>query len=123
MTYNSSFVGHKLIRDRVSKELCDHIVTDLMISGEVGLLLGNSDVDCEQVIYAPISLEALLLSQKSVVEEIVGEKLHPSFSFLWIYKRGAELKEHKDRGTVDYVMTINLRSSSNDPFRLRLTFK
>jgi len=112
------FNGYKYIPNLITAELCDHIVTSLKISGEAGLLVGNRDVENEQVIYAPIALESLLVSKKHIIENIVGESLCSSFSFLWIYKRGAKLPRHIDRGAVDYVLTLNIRSSSNDSWPL-----
>ena len=109
---------YQALREHLPVDLCDQIVTELLLAGECGSLIGNRDIVAEQVIYAPLALEAQLVLQKAFVEEQVGQRLNPSFSFLWIYKKGAKLPRHTDRGSVDVVMTINLRSSSAESWPL-----
>lgn len=110
-------------KNMFSIDLCDQIVTELLVAGEAGSLIGNKDEVKEQVIYAPLALEAQLLLKKNLIENMVGHDLHPSFSFLWVYKKGAKLPKHTDRGSVDIVVTINLRSSCPGEWPLYVTDK
>jgi len=76
-------------------------------------LLGEYEPEYEQIphtysTYADIAMETLMLKCQSKMEKITGLKLYPSYSFARIYKKGDELKRHKDRFSCEISTTMNL---------------
>jgi hypothetical protein len=58
--------------------------------------------------YADIAMETLLLKCQPVMEKATGLKLYPAYSYARIYKKGDELKRHKDRFSCEISTTMNL---------------
>ena len=58
--------------------------------------------------YANIAMETLLLKCQPVMEKATGLKLNPAYSYARIYKKGDELKRHKDRFSCEISTTMNL---------------
>jgi hypothetical protein len=53
-------------------------------------------------------METLLLKLQPVMEKYVGLSLVPTVSYARIYKKGDELKRHKDRPSCEISATLNL---------------
>ena len=58
--------------------------------------------------YADIVMETLLQKVKPVMEKESGVKLTETYSYARIYKKGDELKRHKDRYSCEISTTMNL---------------
>jgi len=58
--------------------------------------------------YANIAMETLLLKCQPVMEKATGLKLYPAYTYARIYKKGDELKRHKDRFSCEISTTMNL---------------
>ena len=58
--------------------------------------------------YADTAMETLLLSVQPKMEKLTGLKLHPTYSYARIYKKGDVLKRHKDRFSCEISTTMNL---------------
>jgi len=58
--------------------------------------------------YSNIAMETLMLKCQPKMEKVTGLKLQPSYSFARIYKKGDELKRHKDRFSCEISTTMNL---------------
>ena len=58
--------------------------------------------------YSDIAMETLLLKCQQVMEKTTGLKLQPSYTYARIYKKGDELKRHKDRFSCEISTTLNL---------------
>ena len=58
--------------------------------------------------YADIAMETLLLKCLPKMEEVTGLKLYPAYTYARIYKKGDELKRHKDRPSCEISCTMNL---------------
>ncbi len=61
--------------------------------------------------YADIVMENLLLKLLPVMEKTTRLKLNPNYSYARIYKKGDELKRHKDRFSCEISTTLNLGGS------------
>ena len=59
--------------------------------------------------YADIVMETLLQKVKPVMEEQSEVKLTETYSYARIYKKGDELKRHKDRYSCEISTTMNRR--------------
>ena len=58
--------------------------------------------------YSNIAMETLLLKCQPVMEKTTGLKLYPAYTYARIYKKGDELKRHKDRFSCEISTTMNL---------------
>ena len=47
--------------------------------------------------YANMAMETLMLKCQPIMEKTTGLKLDPNYTYARIYKKGDELKRHKDR--------------------------
>jgi len=62
--------------------------------------------------YADIVMETLLQKVKPIMEKEAGVKLIETYSYARIYKKGDELKRHKDRFRCEISTTMNLGGNS-----------
>ena len=67
--------------------------------------------------YADLAMETLLEEVKPVMEKHTGLKLSPTYTYAIIYKKGDELKRHKDRYSCEVSTTLNL---GGDPWPIYL---
>ncbi len=58
--------------------------------------------------YSDIAMETLMLKCQPVMEKATGLKLYPAYTYARIYKKGDELKRHKDRFSCEISTTMNL---------------
>ena len=58
--------------------------------------------------YANMAMETLLLKCQPDMEKATGLKLDPNYTYARIYKKGDELKRHKDRFSCEISTTMNL---------------
>jgi alkylated DNA repair dioxygenase AlkB len=70
--------------------------------------------------YAPIFYEALLLQLQPKIEEIVGKKLHPCYSYSRVYLKGSELPPHIDRAPGEYGVTICIEKDTPWPIHFKV---
>ena len=64
--------------------------------------------------YSNIAMETLMLKCQPKMEEVTGLKLYPAYTYARIYKKGDELKRHKDRFSCEISTTMNLSGDSWD---------
>ena len=83
----------------------------LAISENLKHLKGNKDSKDAHMYYAVPYGEALLSYYCDEVSSLVGENVYPSYSFLWNYKKGYILPKHKDRNSVDYIISVGIHPS------------
>ena len=67
--------------------------------------------------YANIAMETLLLKCQPDMEKATGLKLYPAYTYARIYKKGDELKRHKDRFSCEISTTMNLGGDDWPIFR------
>ena len=53
-------------------------------------------------------MENLILKCQPEIEKVTGLKLYPAYTYARIYKKGDELKRHKDRFSCEISTTMNL---------------
>jgi len=64
--------------------------------------------------YSNIAMETLMLKCQPIMEKSTGLKLQPSYTYARIYKKGDELKRHKDRFSCEISTTMNLGGDNWD---------
>ena len=58
--------------------------------------------------YSDVAMETLMLKCQPEMEKVTGLKLSPAYTYARIYKKGDELKRHKDRFSCEISTTMNL---------------
>lgn len=64
--------------------------------------------------YSDPLMETLMDLSTPVVEQNVGKKLFPTYSYFRIYDRGSDLKIHKDRASCEYTVALCLGADPID---------
>jgi len=67
--------------------------------------------------YSDYVMENLLIEILPIVEKQINCKLFPTYSYTRLYKKGDELKRHKDRPSCEISSTLNL---GGDPWDIYL---
>ena len=117
---------YTVIKKIISKDLATFIANYLCIKKQVydtclqaryispyETLLGFYENENQQIpntysCYSDIAMETLLLKCQPVMEKTTGLKLYPAYTYARIYKKGDELKRHKDRFSCEISTTMNL---------------
>jgi hypothetical protein len=108
------FDGYKVIPQAISQREIDVIIDYLAIMKNTGRLKGNTDSETAHTYYALPYFEAMLSYFRNLTSEVVGELVYPSYSFLWNYKKGHEVQKHRDRDSVDYIISMNINNTGED---------
>ena len=115
---------YQVIKNAISTELADfcyqyfcnkrtvarHLFDDRYISQFTDYFGVWNDVQIPETYshYADIVMETLLQKVKPIMEKESGVKLTETYSYARIYKKGDELKRHKDRYSCEISTTMNL---------------
>ena len=117
---------YTVIRQAISKDLASFVANYFSMQKQVydtckqaryfspfENIIGNYENDSEQIPntyshYSNIAMETLLLKCQPKMEEVTGLKLYPAYTYARIYKKGDELKRHKDRFSCEISTTMNL---------------
>lgn len=78
---------------------------------------GDSQVKDTYSQYADPVMETLLKLLLPLMEKNTGLKLYPTYSYARIYKKGDDLKKHRDRPSCEISTTLNL---GGDPWSIYL---
>jgi len=126
---------YTIIRKAISKDLAAFIANYFCMQKQVydtcraqryispfENIIGHYEDNNEQIPntysqYSNIAMETLLLKCQPKMEEVTGLKLYPSYTYARIYKKGDELKRHKDRFSCEISTTMNL---GGDPWPIYL---
>jgi hypothetical protein len=121
---------YTVIRQAISKDLAAFVANYFSMKKQVydtciqaryispyEVLLGYYEGENEQIpntysCYSDIAMETLLLKCQPVMEKATGLKLYPAYTYARIYKKGDELKRHKDRFSCEISTTMNLGGDS-----------
>ena len=117
---------YTIIRKAISKDLASFIANYFCMQKQVydtcrnhkyfspfETIIGHYEDETEQIPntysqYANIAMETLLLKCQPQMEKVTGLKLYPAYTYARIYKKGDELKRHKDRFSCEISTTMNL---------------
>ena len=117
---------YTVIRQAISKDLASFVANYFLMQKQVydtcrqaryfspfEQIIGYYETEKDQIpgayaSYSNIAMETLLLKCQSKMEEVTGLKLYPAYSYARIYKKGHELKRHKDRFSCEISTTMNL---------------
>ena len=117
---------YTVIRQAISKDLAAFVANYFLMQKQVydtckasryfspfENIIGHYEDDNEQIPntysqYANMAMETLLLKCQPGMEKTTGLKLYPAYTYARIYKKGDELKRHKDRFSCEISTTLNL---------------
>jgi len=117
---------YTVIRQAISKDLATFVANYFMMQKQVydtcktqkyfspfENIMGHYEDKDEQIPktysqYANIAMETLMLKCQPEMEKTTGLKLYPAYTYARIYKKGDELKKHKDRFSCEISTTMNL---------------
>lgn len=112
------FPGVKVIRSFITEREIDVFYRYLAIAANMGTLKGNTDSTDAHMYFAVPLGEAMLSHFCSLMRDETGEEVYPSYSFLWNYKKGYVLPKHKDRNSVDYIISVGIHSSAESDWSI-----
>ena len=117
---------YTIIRQAISKDLASFVANYFMMQKQVydtcrnaryispfENIIGHYEGQDEQIPhtysqYSNIAMETLMLKCQPEMEKVTGLKLYPAYTYARIYKKGDELKRHKDRFSCEISTTMNL---------------
>ena len=117
---------YTVIRQAISKDLAAFVANYFLMQKQVydtcrnaryispfENIIGHYEGQDEQIPhtysqYSNIAMETLMLKCQPEMEKVTGLKLYPAYTYARIYKKGDELKRHKDRFSCEVSTTMNL---------------
>ena len=116
---------HLVVRNIISKELCNFLNDYLLEKREVlkilrkvkyispfseihGALSGDPQVLNSFALYGDVALDLVLKNIQPIIESKLKLKLVPTYSYARLYKKGDILKRHTDRNACAVSGTLNL---------------
>ncbi len=113
-----------IIKEAISKELASFVTDYFLLKRQAADTLfkknlippfaeewgkwTDSQIPNTYSIYGDIVMETLLTKVKPKMEEITNLKLIETYAYARLYKKGDELKRHKDRFSCEISTTLNL---------------
>jgi hypothetical protein len=113
-----------VIKNIIKPELCSflfrymilkkRVVTKMINDGYISSFeeafggIGDEQIPNTFQCYAEIAMEQLLLDFLPIMEKKTKLNLIPNYSYIRVYKKGDELKRHKDREECQISTTLNL---------------
>ena len=82
-------------------------------------LNGDDQAPFSASCYNYIDFLELLTEKTKEVSDAVGETVLPTYSYARVYRQGDELKVHKDRGSCEISLTINLQGGEEWPIWIK----
>jgi len=117
---------YTVIRQAISKDLAAFVANYFLMQKQVydtcrqaryfspfENIIGHYEDENEQIpntysAYGNIAMETLMLKCQPGMEKATGLKLYPAYTYARVYKKGDELKRHKDRFSCEISTTMNL---------------
>ena len=114
---------YKVIKNAVSYDLANFIFNYFLLKRDAVEFMYKHNIHAESSLlgtwkdeqipntyshYADFVMETLLVKMLPVMKEHTGLDLIPTYSYARAYKKGDELKRHKDRPSCEISTTLNL---------------
>ena len=81
-------------------------------------MAGDDLVPGTPTVYGDAEVDALMQDIKPLIEAHSGLKLHPTYSYARIYKKGDALAPHRDRDACEISISLNLGQEPDAPWTL-----
>ena len=114
---------YKVIKNAISYDLANFIFNYFLLKRDAVEFMYKHNIHAESSLlgtwkdeqipntyshYADFVMETLLVKMLPVMKEHTGLDLIPTYSYARAYKKGDELKRHKDRPSCEISTTLNL---------------
>ncbi|MGI9065641.1 MAG: hypothetical protein ACR2HX_04465 [Pyrinomonadaceae bacterium] len=105
--------GYVIIKQFIPRVMCDYISENIKVL-EASSYFGYGDTQVEKAFSAsaPAVTETLLDVMTPVLSKAINCELYPTYSYLRIYVKGAELEKHQDRPSCEVSATLPLSYDS-----------
>lgn len=113
-----------IIKNAISKELAQFIALEFSMMETTcrHLYPGANLADlCDNTFarYSPLMMEALAVQLQPKIEQAVGMKLFPTYSYARIYYEGSELQKHFDRPSSEVTVSVCLEQDEQWPLYVK----
>lgn len=113
-----------IIKNAISKELAQFIALEFSMMETTcrQLYPGANLADlCDNTFarYSPLMMEALSVQLQPQIEQAVGMKLFPTYSYARIYYEGSELQKHFDRPSSEVTVSVCLEQGEQWPLYVK----
>ena len=121
-------VLYKVIKNAISKELAEFCYEYLKLKSRAVAIMynrkelvgknrhlghfGDPQVPGCYTMYADSVMETLLIKVLPKLKEVLDKELIPTYSYCRLYRKGNELKRHKDRDSCEISATLHLGGDS-----------
>jgi len=115
--------GYVVIKQFIPRLMCDYIAKNIrVLEANSRLSFGDTQVEKAFSGGSPAAAETLLDLMTPVLSQTLNCELYPTYSYLRIYVRGAELAKHTDRNSCEISATlpIECESASNWPLCIEI---
>jgi hypothetical protein len=113
--------GHLVVGNLVPRPMTELLWAHAHRLLESGALkLGDRAVPGTPFAYGDPLLDRLLEQLRPRIEAAVGRRLHPTFSYLRMYKHGDVLRRHRDRPACEFSASLNIGQTPAGTWPLRL---
>lgn len=102
------------LKSIISREICDFLALEYeMMQNVCEKLYPGANLadlcDFSFARYSPLMFEALSVKLTPVIEQAVGKKIFPTYSYARIYYNGSELQKHFDRPSSEFTLSICIK--------------
>ena len=106
--------GYVILREFIPRIMCDYISENIKVL-EASSYFGYGDTQVEKAFSAaaPAITETLLDVMTPILSKMINCELYPTYSYLRIYVKGADLEKHQDRPSCEVSATVPLSYNSH----------
>lgn len=113
--------GYVVLRQFIPQIMCDYISENIkLLEAGSGLDYGDNQVEKAFSAGSPVVTETLLDIVTPVLSKLINCELYPTYSYLRIYLKGAELAKHMDRPSCEVSATLPVSYEAADIWPLYL---
>ena len=112
--------GYEVRKNVISKEIPDlayHYYKLKVENNEVGI--DNYQVPGTITLYGDTLGDAILRWTLPLAQEVIGEELHPCYTFMRIYNKGDFLEPHCDRPSCEFSATLPIHFDKSWPIMMQ----
>ena len=105
--------GYVILKQFVPRLMCDYISENIkVLEASSSFDYGDTQVEKAFSAAAPAITETLLDVMTPLLAQAINWELYPTYSYLRIYVKGAELEKHQDRPSCEVSATLPLSYDS-----------
>ena len=108
--------NYLVLKHFISAERAKELAVEFQNHLNLTMSLGDSQVPKSQAYYNYMPALELLCEKTPEISAAIGETVLPTYTYGRIYKRGATLEKHRDRGSCEVSLTLHLNGDNKWPF-------